>query len=381
MKRTCPSGSWRRALALLSAAALASCAPSATIRVGLLIPQTGSLSDTGTSCMEGARLAVNELNAPGGLRVGGKRCRLELIVGDCQDTPETAVSAALDLINKRDVLVIIGPPFSSQAIPVARLAERSGVPMITQLATNPEVTRGMHWVFRVCFTDQFQGYIMARFARTRLHARRAAMLYDKVNAFTRDISAIFRATFEAAGGRMVAEESYTTGQKDFDAALRRIKAAAPDVLFLPGLMPDLRIQLPRATEMGITATILGCDTMFFRDATGVRMTEGAYISAHFSPDVPSPRVTAFDEIYRAAYKRLPTPGGALTYDAFSLLAHVVGEEGSTDPARIRDGLTKLKGFEGVTGTMVFEGRADPIKSAVIVHADGGEFHYAAIIAP
>ncbi len=381
MEWTVRCGRLRLPLALLCLAALASCAPSAALRIGLLNPQTGSLIDTGISCMEGARLAVDELNAHGGLPVGERRCRVELLIADSQDTPESAVSAALDLVNRRDVAVIIGPPFSSQAIPVARLAERAGVPMITQFSTNAEVTRGMRWVYRVCYTDEFQGNAMARFARANLHARRAAMLYDKVNPFTRDVAGIFRITFVGSGGLMVADESYTTGQGDFEGALRRIKAAGPDVLFLPGLSPDLRIQLPRITALGITATILGCDSMFFRDSRDVRLAEGGYLSSHFSPDVPSLRVAVFDGIYQAAYRRNPTPGAALTYDAFDLLAHVVREGGSIDPARIRDGLAKLGRFEGVTGTMVFEGRADPIKSAVIVRARGGRFHYAAIVAP
>lgn len=368
-------------LALLAAFLGGACTQSPVLRVGFLNPQTGSLTDTGASCMEGARLAVDEMNAGGGILAGGRRYHVELVVGDTGDTPEAAVDAALDLINRQGVSVLIGPPFSSQAIPVARLAERSRVPMITQFSTNPDVTRGMTWVYRVCFTDQLQGSMVARFAFERLAARRVAVLYDRVNAFTRDIAAIFMHTFKAEGGRVVAEESYTTGEQAFDEELTRIRASSPDALFLPGLSPDLRIQLSRAEALGIHAAILGCDTMFFRDERDVRLADGAYIATHFSADVPTPIVTTFDGVFQAAYKRQPTPGAALTYDAFKLLAHVVQEAGSTEAARVRLGLSRIGRFEGVTGLMVFAGRADPAKSGLIVRALGGAYHFSAIVPP
>jgi branched-chain amino acid transport system substrate-binding protein len=371
----------RGALLLLLLLPLACCGRGPAVRVGLLNPQTGSLRDSGTSCFEGARLAMEELNAGPGLLVGGVRRRVELVSADSGDTPESAVSAAMELINKRDVVAIIGPPFSSQAIPVARLAERASVPMITQFATNPEVTKGMSWVFRSCFTDKFQGDVMARFARAYLKAGRAAILFDELNAFTRDISAIFLSTYTAAGGLVVAVEPYTTGQKDFTAELRRIKRAAPDVLFLPGFAPDLRLQLPALRSLGITAVILGCDTMYFRDPADIGLCEDAYLSTHFSPDAPSDRVQEFSRRYKAAFKRAPTPGGALTYDAITLLARVISTEGSVDGVRIRDGLRAVGRFEGVTGPMIFNGSADPVKGAVIMHVKGGGYRFATTVTP
>jgi branched-chain amino acid transport system substrate-binding protein len=370
-----------RALVIFLLLPLLGCGRSPAIRIGLLNPQTGSLVDTGTSCREGARLAMEELSAGEGLLVDGVRRRVELFTVDSGDSPESAVSAAMELINKRDVVAIIGPPFSSQAIPVARLAERSKVPMITQFATNPEVTKGMTWVFRVCFTDQFQGDIMARFARGYLKARRAAILFDEVDAFTCGISAVFRSTYEEAGGRVVAAEPYMTGQKDFTVELQRIKRSAPDVLFLPGFFPDLRLQLPALRSIGITAVILGCDTMYFRNLADIRLADGAYLSAHFSPEAPSGRVREFSRRYDAAFKRAPTPGGALTYDAITLLAQVIGSEGSVVPDRIRNGLRAVSRFEGVTGLMIFNGKADPVKDAVIMHVENGAYHFATTVSP
>lgn len=363
--------------------ALAGCRqpPAAELRVGLVAPLSGSLKDTGLSCREGAELAVKELNEAGGLLVDGRRYRVLLLIGDAQDTPEQAVSAAQELINRDNVAALIGPPFSSQAIPVARLAERSGIPMIVQLATNPEVTSRTSCVFRVCFTDGFQGRVMARFARDRLGARRAAVLYDVANPFSRGIAEVFTTTFAAAGGRMVARESYPTGQADYGPELERIRSAAPEVLFLAGLPPDLRRQLTQVRAQGLSVQILGGDTMYFRDPADLPLVEGAYFSTHFSSEMPGEAVRAFNRLHQRVYERLPTPGSALTYDAFRLLFSVIRSQADAQPAGICAGLRTLHSFEGVTGTMIFAGRPDPAKSVVIIHARDRQYRFHARIDP
>ncbi|OHD20563.1 MAG: hypothetical protein A2064_12710 [Spirochaetes bacterium GWB1_66_5] len=368
---------------LLLPAALAGCRrpPAAELRVGLVVPLSGSLQDAGISCREGAELAVKELNDAGGLLVEDRRYRVQLLIGDTQDSPERALSAAQELINRDNVAALIGPPYSSQAIPVARLAERSGIPMIVQLATNPEVTAGTSCVFRVCFTDGFQGRVMALFARDRLGARRAAILYDVANPFSRDIADIFTATFTDAGGRVVAREGYPTGQPDYLPELARIRAADPEVLFLPGLPPDLRRQLAQIRSLGLTVQVLGGDTMYFRNPADLPLVEGAYFSTHFSSEMPGEAVRAFNRMHQRAYRRLPTPAGALTYDAFRLLFSVIRSQGDASPAGICAGLRKLHSFEGVTGTMIFAGSPDPAKSVVIIHARDRQYRFHARIDP
>ncbi len=371
-------------LALLLLPALLACCrqPVGSLRIGLAVPLSGSLRDTGLSFREGAELAVEELNGAGGLSVRGRRYRVELVIRDAQDTPEKALGAAQELINGEDVAALIAPPFSSQAIPVARLAERSRIPLIVPMATHPQVTSGTSCVFRVCFTDGFQGRVMARFARERLGARRAAMLYDLANPFSRDIADIFAATFSQIGGRMVAREGYITGQADFRLELERIRKRGPEVLFLPGLPPELRAQLLQIRSLGLPAQLLGSDTMYFRDPAGLALVEGAIFSTHFSAEMPGEAVQAFNRLYHGAYQRLPPPpGSALTYDALQLLFSVIRSQGDTQPEGICAGLRRLERFEGVTGSMIFAGRPDPDKSVVIIHVRERQYRYLARIDP
>jgi len=382
MRRTLPPVLPSLPALLLLLCLPASCTrPTGELRVGLVVPLSGRLQDTGRSCLEGAELVVQELNESGGLSVRGRRYRVELLIRDARDTPERALGAAQGLINGENVAALIGPPFSSQAIPVARLADRAGVPLIVPMATNPAVTAGTSHVFRVCFTDSFQGRVMARFAREGLRARRAAILYDVANPFSRDIADIFTSVFGEAGGRVVAREGYPTGQQDFRPELQRIRAARPDVLFLPGLYPDLRFQLAQLHAMGFGVQVLGGDTMYSRDPNDLPLVEGAYFSTHYSPQMPGEAARAFNRLYRGAYGHEPPPGSALSYDALQLLFAVVRAQGSTQAAGISAGLDGLQRYEGVTGIMLFDGGPDPAKSVVIVQAREGQYRFHARIDP
>jgi len=355
------------ALALGLATALSGCGarPGPELRIGLILPMSGSLQSLAGFAMEGARLAVAELESAGGLVIGGRACPVVLITRDAQSSPELAVAAAQELINTADVSAIVGPPLSAQAIPVAQLASRAGVPMVVQLATHPDVTRGTTGVLRICFVDTFQGTALARYARESLGATRAAVLYDATSPLPRDITGVFVRQFEGSGGKPVAIESFTTGQEDLRAALGRIAASAPEVLFLPNYRADLLQIAPQIRELGLSAQILGCDTMRFATPEDARSFEGAYVTAHFVSDSPEPAAQAFFEAYKREYRRTPEDSAALTYDAINLLVQVARSQRSVDPKAIATGLAAIREFRGVTGTMRFDGSPDPTKSVVI----------------
>jgi branched-chain amino acid transport system substrate-binding protein len=368
------------AAALLLPAGTAS-AQKLEFRVGFLVPLTGDLADLGASCQEGAKLAVERVNAAGGLVVGGRSYEVVLVTRDCQGRPETAVAMAQELINKERISAFIGPPTSGPAIPVAKLADKSRVPMITPAATNPDVTKGLSYVWRVCFTDDFQGEVMARFSRERLNASTAAVLYDVAGAYNRRIAEIFMAKFRESGGRIVAEETYTTGAVDFKAQLSRIKSRSPDILFLPNYAADLRMQLDQIRELKVTAQIVGTDTMSFRDAASTAKSEGAYSSSHFSIDAPDSKIQDFLGIYKKAFERTATPSGALTYDAFGLLFDAALRAGKTDAESVVAALRSTIRYEGVTGIMEFSGSPDPKKSVVIVRVRDAQPRFFARIDP
>ncbi len=363
---------------------LAACAPAGgppSLRVGFIAPLSGPMAPLGTSCLEGANLAIDEINRGGGLRIGGRRCRVELILEDCQDRPELAVSAVQDLINRRDASAVIGPPMSGLAIPAARMASEAGIPLITQYSTHPDVTVGTRGVWRVCYTDALQGRALAAFAREHLRGKTAAVLFDIAGTFSREIAGIFRDRFEEMGGRIVAWEPYTTGREDFREPLLSIRSARPDILFLPDYLYQIRMQAAQIRQLGLQFRILGSDAMFFRDPQDVALIEGAWSSTHFSADDPGERVRSFDAAYRAAFQRPATPGGALTYDAFQLLFQAARAARSVQPDRIAAGLAATRELVGVTGTMRFDGRPDPVKGLVMLHVEGGAYRFAARIGP
>ena len=341
------------------------------LKIGFITPVSGNMKGLGKSTLEGARLALDEKNRGGGIRVGKNQYTVVIVVKDSEDRPELAVRTAHELINRENISVLIGPPMSRLAIPVAQVANNARVPMIAQIATHPDVTKGTQCVFRTCFTDVFQGGLMAKFARMELGAKSASVLYDVASPYNRGLAELFEAKFTAMGGEMVAKETYTTGETDFTSQLLRIKEKAPDVLFLPNYNYEILTQVDQVRRVGVKVRIIGSDSMDFRDVGDYKKVEGAYYSAHFSLDTPSPRVKAFNDAYQAMYGKMPLPGAALTYDALALLFAVIEERQSVEPEEICKGLSTPRRFEGVTGVMLFDGSPDPVRSAVVLHVKDG----------
>jgi branched-chain amino acid transport system substrate-binding protein len=342
------------------------------LRIGLITPMSGALAPYGGSHREGARLAVAEANRDGGISLKGGRHRVVLVEKDGGSDPEQALAVAQELISRDAVSAIVGPIFSSQAIPVARLADRAGIPMIDQIATNPAVTRGSTCVFRISCTDDFQGVAMARFAVERLGARTAAVLFDVASAYNSGIAEIFSRRFVSSGGRMVASETYTTGGVDFRAQLRRIGAARPDVLFLPNYPNEIQLQVGQMRELGLDLPIVGSDAMSFSDPAYMKAIEGAWYSVHFTPVNPNPKTVKFLAAYRTVNAKEPDQGVALSYDALGLLFAVVKARQGVSADEILAGLRGLDVYEGVTGTMTFRGSHDPRKGLVVVRMVDGQ---------
>jgi branched-chain amino acid transport system substrate-binding protein len=374
----------RALLTMAVAAALSACGGRGgelVLRVGLVAPLTGPSNDIGAGALEGAELALEALEASGGLKIADRPVRVDLVLRDAQSKPERAVRAAQELINKEGVCALIGSPLSAQAIPMALLAERAGVPMITQIATHPDVTRGRVGVFRMCFADDVQAEALVRFARERLSLARAAVLYDVASPMTRGMAEMFRRGLEERGGRIVAFEGYTSGETDFRAALARIKGAQPEALFLPGYVYDARLQIPQMRALGLKVQLLGCDTMAFRNADDLGLVEGAYFTTHFSDENPAEAVRQFVASYEAEFQRRPSSTAPLTYDAMGFLFGAVRRAQSVDARKIARALAEPVRYEGVTGIAQFAGRPDPAKSVVIVQSRSGQARFVAQIDP
>lgn len=353
------------------------------IRLGVNAEITGSKPTVGDSCKKAAELLAAQVNQGGGLKVGDKKYPIKLYIEDNEDKAESAAAVAQKLISQNNVLAIIGPNASGNAIPAARICEDAKVIMVTPWSTNPKTTEGKKFVFRACFIDDFQGQVMAKFARQNLKAKTAAVLYDVASEYNKGIAEFFKKYFEAAGGKVVAFQSYTKDDKDFSSQLTIIKGANPDVLFLPNYYNEVPLQAQQARRLGITCPFIGSDSWGSEELLrlGAKDLEGSYFSTHYAPDIATPKAQKFIRDYETKYGKKPDDVAALTYDAGHLLCAAIIWAGSLDRKKVRDALATIQKFEGVTGKMNFKNLCDPIKSAVILQIKDGKFKYYATVEP
>ena len=336
------------------------------IRLGLIASLSGEMAQSGTSASQAARLKVKAVNSSGGLLLGGRKYVLKLLVEDDRDNPQTAVAAAQKLINQKGIAALIGPMASRNAIPVARVAEKAFVPMISPVSTHPDTTAGKNYVFRAAATDSFQGKVLGEFAFNDLGMTRAAVLFDAAGAYNQTLAKVFRSEFRALGGEVTGFEFYTTGEEDFRDQLRRIGRSEPDLLFLPNYPPDVVRQVEQARELGLTCLILGSDGWGTMSAEGFAAVGEAYFSNLWAPDPADDRNRVFIEAYQKAYDRSPDSLAALTYDSVSLLVEAIKSQGRADSRAIREGLAQTRDFQGLAGSISYEKGGDPIKSVAIM---------------
>jgi branched-chain amino acid transport system substrate-binding protein len=349
------------------------------IKIGLIVEATGDIPAVGASCKNAAQMAVSEINAAGGFTLGGQRHGLSLVIEDSGGKADQAAAAARKLADA-GVIAIIGPNASLGAVPAAKVADESKVLLITPWATAPNVTRtdddkARPNVFRACFTDPFEGHVLAKFALDYMRAKKAAVLYDVASVAPRSQAELFRKEFEAAGGKIVAFESYKTGDKDFSAQFKVIQAASPDVIFLPSYYNDVPAQLKMAHQMGLKVPFLGSDNWSAPEMVKLAGAdaEGAYYCGHYSPLAKNTVTGTFVVSYQKAHgKETPDDVAALTYDSVNLLKTAITAAGGTDRQAVRAAMAGIRSFEGVTGKISYPpGSGDPVKSAVMMQVQNG----------
>ncbi len=369
---------------------LAACQPAAptTIKIGLNAELTGGIPVVGESCKNAAELAVKEINDAGGLEVGGKKYMIELLTEDNEDKAESAAAAAQKLVTA-NVLAMIGPNASRNAIPAAVVAESSKMVMISPWSTNPKTTiveetgAPKQFVFRAAFIDDFQGVVAAKFAMDQLKTAKPAVLYDVASEYNKGIAEVYKKTLEENGITVVSFETYTTGDKDFSAQLTKIKEAGADSLFLPNYYSEVPLQVQQARRVGFTGSILGSDSWGNLELISLcgADCEGLFFTTHYASDIATPKAQAFIQAYEAAFGKTPDDVAALTYDSFGMLFQAIQAAGKIDRQAVRDAVASITLYEGVTGNMQFKGTGDPVKSAVILQIKDGKFTYFATANP
>ncbi|MGK7927800.1 MAG: ABC transporter substrate-binding protein [Spirulina sp.] len=345
-----------------------------TIRIGAIVPLTGEFAETnGKTAINGIQLAMREINAEGGLPVDGKLKKTVLFIEDDRDDPHTALTAIRKLVYQDEVVTIIGLPISRIAIPVANFAETIPIPTISTTATHPALTEGKKYIFRVGFIDDFQGQILAKFARQELGATRGAILYDAASAYNKGLAEIFTREFEKIGGKIVSSQIYTTDRnRDFRQQLKQIYRVQPDILFLPNYKHEVIQQVKQARELGITAIAIGSDTWDDLAELDYAEVEGSFYSTLWHPDPNNPKAIAFRDTFSQQFGYFPDNGAVLAYDATYLLFEAIRFQQQTDPESIRQGLLQISNFQGVSGKISFQGTGDPLKSATIVRIQDGQ---------
>jgi branched-chain amino acid transport system substrate-binding protein len=351
----------------------------AAIKIGEVDPLTGGVSQFGIGCHQGFVLAFEEINAEGGI-LGQK---IELVTEDDQSKPGQSATAVRKLITQDKVVALVGDATSSATLEAAPIAQADKIPMITPTATNPRITEVGDFIFRVCFLDEFQGRVLARFAREKLKAQKIFTLTDVKQDYSIDLLKFFKEEFTKLGGTIVGEQSYSTGDTDFRAQLTPIRVAKPDAVFVPGYYQEVALIVKQARQIGLTMPFIGCDGWANQTllAIGGKAVDGCFFTNHFSPDDQSPIVNSFVTKYQEKYGVLPDTFSALGYDAARLLADAIKRAGSSDPQAIRDALAKTAGFQGVTGEISLDANRNASKPGLIVTVKQGKFEIAEKIAP
>jgi branched-chain amino acid transport system substrate-binding protein len=354
-----------------------------TILFGEVGSLTGAQATFGISTKNGIQMAIDEVNAAGGVTVDGKAKKIAVRVYDDQGKSEEAANAVTRLINQDKVAVILGEVASSNSLAMAPKAQAAGIPMITPSSTNPKVTEVGDYIFRVCFIDPFQGTVMAKFATENLKAKNVAILKDNKSDYSLGLTQFFTETFTKLGGAIVAEEAYSQGDTDFRGQLTAIKGKNPDAIYVPGYYTDVGVIARQARELGLKVPLLGGDGWESEKLfeLGGSAINGSYFSNHYSTDDPTPRVQNFIKNYEAKYGSKPDSLAALGYDAAMVAIEAIKRAGTVDGSKLKDAIAQTKDHPGIAGSITLDANRNAVKPAVILQVKDDRAVYVSTVSP
>ena len=362
------------------------------IKIGINAPITGDIPKVGEGSKYAGELWLEDINKAGGLEVGGKKYKVEIVVEDNESKAESAVKANTKLITEDEVIAIVGPQSSKQAVPAGEVANNYKTPMISPWSTNPNTTKDRPYVFRGCFLDPFQGPVLANFIKEEFGFTKAAVLYDVASDYPKGLAEFFKQAWEKNNGpgSVVAYESFTTKDTDFSSQLTNIIKSGAQVLFTPQYYNEVALIVQQAHELGWKNPVVGSDS--WGSAETVKLCGkdcyGAFFSTHYASAGATGATKAFIDRYNKTYGYIPDDVGALTWDALGIVQQAIQDCGKItgkleqDRQCVRDALASIKEYAGITGQMTFTEDGDPIKAAVIVRiSDKGEFEFYKSVSP
>lgn len=363
-----------------------------TIKIGINAPITGDIPKVGEGTKFAAQMWLEDINAAGGLQVGDKKYKVELVIEDNESKAESAVKANTKMITEDGVLAIVGPQSSKQAVPAGDVANNYQTPMISPWSTNPSTTKDRPYVFRACFLDPFQGPVVAKFVKEEYKFTKAAVLYDVASDYPKGLAEFFKAAWEElnGAGSVVAYESFTTKDADFSAQLTKIRNSGAEFLFTPQYYNEVALIVQQAHQLGWNKPIVGSDS--WGSAETVKLCGkdcfGLFFSTHYAAAGAKGATKEFIDRYNKKHGYVPDDVGALTWDAIRIVQKAIEGAGKLtgdikkDRQAVRDAMAAIKNFEGITGAMTFNESGDPSKCAVIVKInDAGEFEFFKAVCP
>ena len=346
------------------------------IKIGANLEMTGNTATFGQSATNGAKLAIKQVNAKGG--VLGKQ--ITLVVADNKSDTAEAANAMQKLATQDKVIASIAPIASSSVMAAAQVNESAKILGISPTASNPNVTVDLEtgkvrdYLFRATFIDPFQGAVMANFAKNTLKAQKAAVYIENSSDYAKGLGKFFKETFVQNGGNIVSDEAYLAKDTDFKATLTKIKASNPDVIFVPGYYQEVGMIVKQAREIGITVPILGADgwdSAKLPEIAGAEALNNTFFSNHYSPDDNSPEIKNFVEAYKAEYGQVPDAFAALSYDATMMIIEAIKRAGVEDSVKVKDELAKTKDYQGVSGSITLDEKHNAVKGVVIIEMKNG----------
>ncbi len=349
------------------------------ILIGSYSSNTGATATFGVYQLRGTEMAIEEINAKGG--INGKK--IKHINYDNKSNSDETLAVVNRLISQDKVVAILGEATSGRSKIGAQVAQQNKVPMLSSSATNPDVTKTGNYIFRACFIDPFQGMVMAKFMTENLKLKRAAIMRDIKNDYSVGLSDIFAEKLKGMGGEIVTDISYQEGDIDFKSQLTSIKAKNVDAIFIPGYYNEVALVAKQAKELGMTQPLLGGDGWSSPKLHEIAKTaiDGSYFSNHYTTESTDPKTVDFVKAFKAKYNEVPDVMAALAYDAAYMMAEAISKTKEITSENIRDELSKIKDFHGVTGKMSMDANRDAVKSAVVVQVQGDQYKFITSVNP
>jgi len=343
-------------------------------KVGAYLSLSGQDTQFGIDTKEGIELAVEEINAAGGVK--GKPIKVVFV--DDKSKPEETTNVVTQLVERDKVMAIIGEVASSRSKLGGIIANKKKIPMITPSSTHPDITKIGPFVFRVCFTDDVQGRAGAEFVVKTLGKKNLGLLFASDDLYSSGLAKEFKDAAQKLGATIVVEKSFLKTETNFTTYITEIKDKNPEIIYAPiyynAMVPIAR----QAKAAGVAGSMFvggdGWDAEeLVRDAGDE--IDGAYFTNHYAPDVPWPNSKAFVEKYKAKFKRDPSSVAAQGYDSAKLLAEAIGRSAADTPDAIREAIGATKNFQGATGTITINAERNADKPVVIVQIKGKKFTY------